>query len=97
LPKLANGDGNHTWLIPSELTRAFDALASGFGDRRIRAAAPGPSIPTPEQLTPAAPAPAPPASGHFTQSRGRDSKHTAGTQQDGEPDRLSALRSTPEG
>jgi hypothetical protein len=22
LPKLANGDGNHTWLIPSELTRA---------------------------------------------------------------------------
>jgi hypothetical protein len=21
LPKLANGDGNHTWLIPSELSR----------------------------------------------------------------------------
>jgi len=34
LPKLANGDGNHTWLIPSELTRALDAFASGFGDRR---------------------------------------------------------------
>ena len=30
LPKLANGDGNHTWLIPSELTRALDAFASGF-------------------------------------------------------------------
>jgi regulator of protease activity HflC (stomatin/prohibitin superfamily) len=34
LPKLASGDGNHTWLIPSELTRALDAFASGFGDRR---------------------------------------------------------------
>jgi hypothetical protein len=34
LPKLVSGDGNHTWLIPSELTRALDAFASGFRDRR---------------------------------------------------------------
>jgi hypothetical protein len=34
LPKLASGDGNHTWLIPSELTRALDAFASGCLDRR---------------------------------------------------------------
>ncbi len=43
LPKLANGDGNHTWLIPSELTRALDAFASGFGDRRTEQT----STPTP--------------------------------------------------
>jgi regulator of protease activity HflC (stomatin/prohibitin superfamily) len=43
LPKLANGDGNHTWLIPSELTRALDAFASGFGDRRTEPT----STPTP--------------------------------------------------
>jgi len=34
LPKLVSGDGNHTWLIPCELTRALDAFASGFLDRR---------------------------------------------------------------
>ena len=34
LPKLVSGDGNRTWLIPSELTRALDAFASGFLDRR---------------------------------------------------------------
>ena len=44
LPKLANGDGNHTWLIPSELTRALDAFASGFGDRRTeQTSTPGPA------------------------------------------------------
>ena len=44
LPKLANGDGNHTWLIPSELTRALDAFASGFGDRRSeQTSTPGPA------------------------------------------------------
>jgi hypothetical protein len=32
LPKLANDDGIHTWLRPSELTPALDAFASGFGD-----------------------------------------------------------------
>ena len=43
-PKLANGDGNHTWLIPSELTRALDAFASGFGDRRTgQTSTPGPA------------------------------------------------------
>jgi hypothetical protein len=46
LPKLANGDGNHTWLIPSELTRALDAFASGFGDRRTEPT----STPTPAAL-----------------------------------------------
>src|ERR1700748_2382978 len=52
LPKIASGDGNHTWLIPSELTRALDAFASGFGDRRTPGAAvPGPSIDTPEPGT----------------------------------------------
>ena len=70
LPKIASGDGNHTWLIPSELTRALDAFASGFGDRRTReAAAPGASIPAPEQLTPRAPAPAPPANGREVSAR----------------------------
>jgi len=34
LPKLVSGDGNRTWLIPSELTRTLDAFASGFLDRR---------------------------------------------------------------
>src|SRR6266567_2699873 len=44
LPKLANGDGNHTWLIPSELTRALDAFASGFGNRRTeQTSTPGPA------------------------------------------------------
>jgi hypothetical protein len=98
LPKIASGDGNHTWLIPSELTRALDALASGFGDRRTQAAAaPAPSITTPHQVTPTAPAPAPPTNGHTGPTGRRGSKRTAGTQQEGEPDRLSAGRSTPEG
>src|ERR1700751_4845309 len=56
LPKIASGDGNHTWLIPSELTRAIDAFASGFGDRRTQApAVPVPSVPAPEQLIPTTP------------------------------------------
>src|ERR1700751_4659737 len=56
LPKIASGDGNHTWLIPSELTRALDAFASGFGDRRTQApAVPVPSVPAPEQLIPTTP------------------------------------------
>jgi regulator of protease activity HflC (stomatin/prohibitin superfamily) len=70
LPKIASGDGNHTWLIPSELTRALDAFASGFGDRRTReAAAPGPSLAAPERLTPGAPAPAPPTNGQQLSAR----------------------------
>jgi regulator of protease activity HflC (stomatin/prohibitin superfamily) len=98
LPKIASGDGNHTWLIPSELTRALDAFASGFGDRRTReAATPGPSIPAPEQLTSKAPAPAPPTNGHTGRTRGRDSERSTGSQQEGEPDRISAARSTPQG
>src|SRR6201987_3296350 len=56
LPKIASGDGNHTWLTPSELTRALDAFASGFGDRRTQApAVPVPSVPAPEQLIPTTP------------------------------------------
>jgi regulator of protease activity HflC (stomatin/prohibitin superfamily) len=98
LPKIASGDGNHTWLIPSELTRALDAFASGFGDHRTQAAAaPVPSISTPDQVTPIAPVPAPLSNGHTGRTGGRGSKRTAGTQQEGEPDRLSAGRSTPEG
>ena len=70
LPKIASGDGNHTWLIPSELTRALDAFTSGFGDRRTReAAAPGPSIPAPEQPTPKDPAPAPATNGQQLSAR----------------------------
>src|SRR6185312_8574840 len=38
-PSTGPAHGNHTWLIPTELTRALDALASGFGDRRTQAAA----------------------------------------------------------
>ena len=98
LPKIASGDGNHTWLIPSELTRALDAFASGFGDRRTQAAAaPVPSISTPDQVTLTALAPAPLTNGHTGPTGGRGSKRTAGTQQEGEPDRPSAGRSTPEG
>lgn len=98
LPELANGDGNHTWLIPSELTRALDAFASGFGDRRTKAAAaPVPGISTSDRVTQAALAPAPPANGHTGPTGRRGSKRTAGTQQEGGPDRISAGRSTPEG
>ena len=78
LPKIANGDGNHTWLIPSEFTRALDTLASGFGDRRSPAAAPAPSIAAPEQVTAAAAAPAPSANGHASRARGRGSNRTDG-------------------
>jgi len=46
LPKLVSGDGNHTWLIPSEPTRPLDAFASGFGDRRTDPT----STPTPAAL-----------------------------------------------
>ncbi len=43
-PPAERGDGNHTWLIPSELTRALDAFASGFGDRRTeQTSTPGPA------------------------------------------------------
>jgi hypothetical protein len=97
LPKIASGDGNHTWLIPSELTRALDALASGFGDRGAHAAAaPVPSISVPDQVTPAAPAPAPLTNGHTRPAGGRGSKRGAGARQEREPDRPSAGRNTPE-
>jgi regulator of protease activity HflC (stomatin/prohibitin superfamily) len=98
LPKIASGDGNHTWLIPSELTRALDAFAAGFGDRQTQAAAaPVPGISAPSEVTPPALTPAPPANGHTSPTRRRGSNSTARTQQDGEPDRLSAGRSTPAG
>ena len=98
LPKIASGDGNHTWLIPSELTRALDALASGFGERRTQAAAaPVPGIAAPDQVTPTALAPAPPTNGHNGRTGGPAGKRTAATQQEGEPDRLSAGRRRPEG
>jgi regulator of protease activity HflC (stomatin/prohibitin superfamily) len=70
LPKIASGEGNHTWLIPSELTRALDAFASGFSDRQTREeATPGPSLPARGQLVPKAPAPAPPANGQELSAR----------------------------
>jgi regulator of protease activity HflC (stomatin/prohibitin superfamily) len=70
LPKIASGDGNHTWLIPSELTRALDAFASGFADRQTREeATPSPSHPAPGQLVPKAPAPAPPTNGQELSAR----------------------------
>jgi regulator of protease activity HflC (stomatin/prohibitin superfamily) len=65
LPKIASGDGNHTWLIPSELTRALDAFASGFGDRQAReAGAPNPGDSVPRPLTRTAPDPAARGNGH---------------------------------
>jgi regulator of protease activity HflC (stomatin/prohibitin superfamily) len=98
LPKIASGDGNHTWLIPSELTRALDALASGFGDRRTQAAAASvPGSSTPDRVTSPAPARAQLTNGHTRPTGDRGSERTAVTQQEGEPDRLSAGRSTPEG
>jgi regulator of protease activity HflC (stomatin/prohibitin superfamily) len=70
LPKIASGDGNHTWLIPSELTRALDAFASGFSDRQTREeATPSPSLPARGQLVPKAPAPVPPANGQELSAR----------------------------
>jgi len=69
LPKIASGDGNHTWLIPSELTRALDAVAAGFGDRRTQAAAaPAPAIPAPEPVAPAPLTPAVSTNGHVTRT-----------------------------
>ena len=70
LPKIASGDGNHTWLIPSELTRALDAFASGFADRQTREeTTPSPSLPAPGQLIPKATAPAPPTNGQELSAR----------------------------
>jgi regulator of protease activity HflC (stomatin/prohibitin superfamily) len=70
LPKIASGDGNHTWLIPSELTRALDAFASGFTDRQTREeATPSPSLPAHGQLVPKAPASAPPTNGQELSAR----------------------------
>jgi regulator of protease activity HflC (stomatin/prohibitin superfamily) len=98
LPKIASGDGNHTWLIPSELTRALDAFASGFGDHRTGGAAlPGPGVSTPHQVTPTALAKAPPSNGHTGPTGRRGGNRAAGARQESEPDRLSAGRSTPEG
>ena len=69
LPKIASGDGNHTWLIPSELTRALDALAAGFGDRRTQAAAaPAPAIQAPESVAPAHLTPAVSTNGHVSRT-----------------------------
>ncbi len=95
LPKIASGDGNHTWLIPSELTRALDAFASGFGHHRAGGAAvPGPGAPVPGQLAAKVPAPAPSGNGHTARTRGRDSKRITGGRQDREPDRISDAPST---
>jgi regulator of protease activity HflC (stomatin/prohibitin superfamily) len=95
LPKIASGDGNHTWLIPSELTRALDAFASGFGHHRTGGAAvPGPGALVPGQLAAKAPAPAPSGNGHTARTRGRDSKRITGRRQEGEPDRIPDAPST---
>jgi regulator of protease activity HflC (stomatin/prohibitin superfamily) len=95
LPKIASGDGNHTWLIPSELTRALDAFASGFGHHRTGgAAAPSPDTPAPEQLTAKALARTPSGNGNTARTRGRDSKRSTGGQQDREPDRISGATGT---
>lgn len=59
--------------------------------------APVPSISTPDQAAPTALAPASPTNGHAGPAGRRGSKRTAGTQQEAEPDLLSAGRSTPEG
>ena len=94
LPKIASGDGNHTWLIPSELTSALSAFAAGFGSHRADGAAvPGPGAPAPEQVTAKAPAPAP-SNGHAARSRGRDSKRITGGRPEGESGRISDARST---
>jgi regulator of protease activity HflC (stomatin/prohibitin superfamily) len=95
LPKIGSGDGNHTWLISNELTRALDAFASGFGHHRAGGVAvPGHGAPVPGQLAAKAPAPAPPGNGHTARTRGRDSKRMTGSRQEGEPDRISDAPST---
>ncbi len=81
LPKIASGDGNHTWLIPSELNRALDAFAAGFGQHRAGGTAvPGHGSPAPERLA---------ANGQTARTRGRDSKRITGGRSEGEPDRIS--------
>jgi hypothetical protein len=89
LPKIASGDGNHTWLIPSELTRALDAFASGFGHHRTGgAAAPSPDAPARERLTAKALARTPSGNGNTARARSRDSKRSPGGKQEGEHDRI---------
>ena len=95
LPKIASGNGNHTWLIPSELTRALDAFASGFGDRRTQAAA-APGIPAPELATPAIPAPAPVPNGQAGRPLSAGSNRAADGEQAAERDRMSATPSMSE-
>ncbi|MET4705708.1 SPFH domain-containing protein [Frigoribacterium sp. UYMn621] len=53
LPKIAEGDSNKLWIIPSELTEAIKSITAGFG-ASLAGMAPGQSAPT-------APAAAPPA------------------------------------
>jgi hypothetical protein len=84
LPKLANGGGNHTWLIPSELTRALDAFASGFGDRRTgQTSTPSPAASGeavgPPQVPPVV-IPARPAADGAASPRSARREQAAGTQ-----------------
>jgi regulator of protease activity HflC (stomatin/prohibitin superfamily) len=46
LPKMAEGEGNQVWMIPSELTKALEGFASAFGPAM-------PSTPAPETPLPA--------------------------------------------
>ena len=58
LPKIAEGQSNKLWIIPSELTEAIKSITAGFGSS-LAGMAPGQSAPTAPATTP--PAAAPPA------------------------------------
>jgi regulator of protease activity HflC (stomatin/prohibitin superfamily) len=59
LPKIAQGESNKLWIIPSELTEAIKSITAGFG-ASLGGRAPGHAASTPPAPTP--PASTPPAS-----------------------------------
>ncbi|UAJ77830.1 SPFH/Band 7/PHB domain protein [Leifsonia sp. ZF2019] len=44
LPKLAEGEANKLWIIPSELTEALKGIGKAFGEKGAPAAAAGPEV-----------------------------------------------------
>jgi regulator of protease activity HflC (stomatin/prohibitin superfamily) len=56
LPKIAQGDSNKLWIIPSELTEAIKSITAGFG-ANLGGRAPGHAASTSSASTPPAPTP----------------------------------------
>ena len=60
LPKIAAGQSSQIWMVPSELTRALDAFATGFANRGAATELQIPDQPAQASTVPPAPAPARP-------------------------------------